>query len=170
MPYINWESLCSETEVGNEFLDFCIESALYQHVVEPTHKSDSLLDLLFCNDLSFRRISSVHIRPPLSTTCNHSVIEFILEMEDRQKLSSNIPLIRQYNLGNYELINRHLISIDWNAVFINPFTSLLTVSVHQCFWNKIRFTKPIFRIFFLFSSWMTQNLDLVTVKVVLAFF
>ena len=119
MPHINWESLCSKTKVGEAFLDFCIESALYQHVVEPTHKSGSLLDLLFCNDLSSRRISSVHVRPPLSTTCDHSVIEFILEMEDIQKLSSNTPLVRRYNLGNYEEINRNLLSINWNSVFAN---------------------------------------------------
>ena len=118
MPFINWMSLVSINKVGETFLDFCIETGLHQYVLEATSTSGSILDLLLCNEFAFRKVSSICIRPPLSTTCDHNLIEIQLELENTRDTSSSVPIIYRYNAGNYDLMRQTLSAINWTEIFV----------------------------------------------------
>ena len=119
MPFINWNLLFSSQKAGKNFIEFCEEAGLLQQVLEPTTKTDSTLDLLLCDELSLRQITSLNILPPLSSTCDHSMIECKIATENIKDTCANIPHFFKYHEGDYKAINECLSAIDWNLVFHN---------------------------------------------------
>ena len=119
MPKINWGSLYSCNKASSMFLDFCIESGLLQQVQEPTSKHGSTLDLMLCDELSLRKVTSVEVLPPLTSTCDHSMLEINLDTTSDKNASVNIPEFYVYRKGDYHMINKRLSEINWSLVFSN---------------------------------------------------
>ena len=59
LPFINWEYNTSSTKSGQIFLDFCEDYGIDQHIDESTFISGSILDLLLCDNVSYRKINSI---------------------------------------------------------------------------------------------------------------
>ena len=117
MPCINWRDLVCKSSARRIFLDFCIERSLLQLVTEPTTVQDSLLDLILCNDSSLRRLLKIDVLPPLSPTCDHCVIQFEFLHENNGVDYCKIPRSFCYERGDYDAINLHLATIDWENIF-----------------------------------------------------
>ena len=117
MPFIDWKSSLSSTKPGNTFLDFCFKCGLHQYIEEPTTNKDSLLDLLLCDQTSASRLTSVTVLPPLTSTCDHSIIDVSLCLDNLNTKYQSIPTSYNYRKGNYEQINLMLSNVDWEAVF-----------------------------------------------------
>lgn len=119
MPTINWKTLKGSKIKENPLIDLCSETGLCQRITETTTKNDSLLDLLFCDDLSFKKILSIDILPPLCSTCDHCMIDFKISVESPSDSCANIPKSFRYTAGDYDSINQSLSIINWNEVFYN---------------------------------------------------
>ena len=117
MPFIDWKSSLSSTKQGNTFLDFCFKCGLHQHITEPTTNKGSLLDLVLCDLPSANRFTSIMVLPPLTSTCDHSMIAFSLCLNNMNAMCQSIPTSFNYRRGNYEEINLILSHVDWEAVF-----------------------------------------------------
>ena len=117
MPYIDWESLTSTKQAGDIFTDYCAKMDLCQYICESTSKHDSVLDLLLCDELSYRHISSIEVLPPLSTTCDHNVIQFTMQLQRVSDSCAKIPSFFNYKYGDYDKISTELSQIDWNRLF-----------------------------------------------------
>ena len=117
MPSINWKCLSSSTSVGKQFLNFSIENSLVQRVHEPTTIYDSLLDLILCDNASFKQVNSIEVLQPLTMKCDHSMVNFSLEYNHLETAYSNIPNSFSYERGNYTEINNRLSLINWHHVF-----------------------------------------------------
>ena len=117
MPTINWKTLTGSKIKENSFVNLCANAGLVQRIAEPTTKHDSVLDLLFCDDLSFGIISSIDILPPLCSTCDHCIIDFKQSIENASDSCANIPKSYRYAAGDYDSINKELLAINWNEVF-----------------------------------------------------
>ena len=116
MPSINWSTMSATNNIGECFIDSCIEMGLCQHVPEATTTNGSLLDLLLCDEVSFRKILSVNVQPPLSSTCDHDVISFQLLIDDESSSCKNIPDAYLYDKGDYDIINQKLCDINWEEI------------------------------------------------------
>ena len=117
MPFIDWKCYLSSGTPGNLFLDFCFKSGLYQHIEEPTTNKDSLLDLVLCDQTSSSRFTSIMVLPPLTSTCDHSIIAVSLCLNNLNPKHQSIPTSFNYRRGNYEEINLLLSKVDWGTVF-----------------------------------------------------
>ena len=117
MPFINWSSFNSSATSGELFLDYCIKNNLVQHIYEPTHVSGSMLDLILCDRVSGEKLNKIEVVPPLTSTCDHSMIEFSLYLKSINSICSSIPPTFNYERGNYDEINAQITSVDWNYVF-----------------------------------------------------
>ena len=114
---INWNSLIGGNKVGNAFIEFCAETGLCQRVLEPTTIKGSLLDLLFCDEMSFRNISFITVLPPLCSTCDHHMISFQIDIQKLSDSGENIPSFYRYSSGDYTSINKELSEINWKNIF-----------------------------------------------------
>ena len=70
----------------DEFLNMFLEFGLSQMVNAPT-RSSAILDLVFTNEPNL--VSGVSIMPPLSSTCDHNVVNFKINlrvMDDTERI------------------------------------------------------------------------------------
>ena len=106
LPLINWKNLNTTNCRSNIFLEYCISEGLEQFIDEPTRK-ESTIDLLLCDEIASRRLTDVQILPPLTSTCDHSLIEFQVTVKNKK---SNVQpnATYDYNNGDYESINNQL--------------------------------------------------------------
>ena len=117
LPFIDWKNQTSTTRGGKEFLNFCEEVGLQQLVLEPTTTSGSTLDLIFCDNFSSRTVQSIKVLPPLSSTCDHNIIEISLSFPKSSFFSTITSHSFHYEKGDYDLINNKLSKINWEKAF-----------------------------------------------------
>ena len=116
LPMINWNNLSTPSNCANIFLDYCISEGLEQLILETTTTNDSTIDLFLCNDIASRILSGVKVLPPLTSTCDHSVIEFHMTVQCAKK-NEQANSSYSYESGDYDSINYHLSKIDWLNIF-----------------------------------------------------
>ena len=117
MPYINWASHSSDCSCGKMFLEFCLEKCLKQHISEPTTTYGSLLDLIMSDHISTTALQHIEVLAPLSSTCDHNIIEFSLYLENVNTQHSSVPPSLLYDKGDYSQINGKLETIKWDQIF-----------------------------------------------------
>ena len=141
LPDINWSIPSS---VGNSahtsFLTFCLSRNLEQCIEVPTHNKGNILDLLLCNDLAYNNLLCFSVEPPLSHTCDHSLISFKTQLKNRKKSNTPNYKIPNFPRANYSQINDELNAINWNHLiassadfpsFYNKFISILNESINR---------------------------------------
>ena len=128
--------MSSSRTTGEIFVDFCNESSLLQHIDQPTHKAGSILDLLLCDESSFSNVSSLKILPPLSSTCDHNIINFSLYFENESLHQNKNRTYYSYNKGNYNAINSELLNINWEEVMSNM--NFNAQKIYDYFVNKMK--------------------------------
>ena len=123
LPKINWDipvSLIpgkSELHISQtNFLDFCIENTLQQCIDVPTHEKGNILDLLLCNPLAHNSLISTSVLPPLSSSCDHSMISFSLKFAFKEPLEKSF-IYPDFHNANYALINQELEKVNWDSLF-----------------------------------------------------
>ena len=122
LPKIDWD-IPSSLIPGNsqlhtchtKFLDFCIENNLQQCVDAPTHDKGNILDLLLCNPIAYNLLLSTSILPPLTSSCDHSLISFSTDFifKEPQEKSFEYP---DYHNADYDSINEELCKINWDIL------------------------------------------------------
>ena len=117
-PFIDWMKYTSKKPAGKCFLNFCVDTSLTQRILESTTVNESLLDLVLCNEISGKRLQSVEVLPPLTTTCDHSIIQLVISCTTSENHVPKVPTRVCYERGNYSEINAHLETIDWPNIFL----------------------------------------------------
>ena len=80
LPNINWNLVTTDGDLAHQnFLNFCITNCLFQCIDEATHVKGNILDLLFSNTPAKQKMLNYSVHPPLSSTCDHSVISFEIQ-------------------------------------------------------------------------------------------
>ena len=121
LPRIDWDNFISlGGESHDYFIDFCILNCFSQPVVEPTHEKGNTLDILLCNTVAQSLLTSCNVLPPLSTTCDHSVISF--EVRLRHADTGRPPsCYLDFKNADYITINSLVSSFLSNFNFENSF-------------------------------------------------
>ena len=119
MPTIDWISLTPTSNLSHSiFLDYCIDHCFSQHVHSSTHNKGNILDLLLCNPISKNLLLSCSVLPPLSASCDHSIISFKLITKNTPAIpvTSSYP---DFKNANYDLINEELSKFltNWKSSF-----------------------------------------------------
>ena len=85
---------------------------LTQNILQQTHCSGHVLDLLLCDCKSSKYLHSWNVLLPLATTCDHCTVSFdiVALFASTSDNSSSIP---NYQAADYERIFHELNSIDW---------------------------------------------------------
>ena len=118
MPSISWGPAHSNSSVGSFFTEYCDENLLRQHVTESTHVSGSILDLLLCNEVSSRKLISIDVLPPMTTTCDHNVLEILISRSTSKSEVKGIDKFLRLHNGDYTQINKVLATVNWSEKFI----------------------------------------------------
>ena len=129
LPQINWNLITTDGDLAHQnFLNFCITNCLFQCIDEATHVKGNILDLLFSNTPAKQKMLNYSVRPPLSSTCDHSVISFEI-----QSVSKNEPApsykYPNFSKSNFQQISADLNLFDWD----NIITSLSPQSFYDNF-------------------------------------
>lgn len=120
IDWINWKCPGKFTITKeNVFLDFCGKLGLVQFVDSPTRtKSNSILDLILCNDDS---VVDVSARPGVIES-DHSFVHFSIQLPrrcsndiDSHPMDSTVTF--DYQNGNYDDIGLNLSLTNWNVFF-----------------------------------------------------
>ena len=116
LPNIDWsKSLSHGNKSHDTFLQFCINNGWSQEIHTSTHLKQNILDLLLCNYISKNILLSTSIDSPLSSTCDHNLIRFVIQTSS----SSSPPSKAQHPnflKGDYQSISAYLSQIDWNML------------------------------------------------------
>ena len=115
---INWKKLASSTlnQPSQIFKDYLDEHNLTQLITFPTHKHGSTLDLFFTSKPE--NVIDIIKCAPFTTSCDHNMIEFQLDLNYSKK-SESPPPMRNFNRCDFNQINKYLSSWDWDALFHN---------------------------------------------------
>ena len=107
-------SLC--TKPLSTFLNYLEEHNLHQLVTSPT-RDENTLDLVITS--MPQNISKLEVLHPLTSTCDHNMIEF--QINTRYSNHNHIfqSPKRNFYLANYEVINAHLSTIDWDSLLVD---------------------------------------------------
>jgi hypothetical protein len=113
LPNIKWNYLefFHENTLPNEFVQLMNEFGLSQIVEKPT-LGQNFLDIILCQHVDL--ISNLKNTEPFSTS-DHDCLVFDLSYTDNHE--SQNELIRDFSKGNYEMIESHLLAIDWHQSF-----------------------------------------------------
>ena len=122
LPQINWEkSTSTGGKSHNVFLNYCIDNCLCQCVNEPTHDKNNILDLLLCNTVSRNLLLSTTVDPPLSSSCDHAVVSFVVNLKG--KVTTNTANFRlDFEHADYTVINSLIQDYlnNWNFYTTDP--------------------------------------------------
>ena len=81
LPSIDWTVPVSFGGVSSEyFVELCCDQNFIQHVLQPTHDSGNILDLLLCDWCYATWLVSYEICPPFSNSCDHSGLLFRIDI------------------------------------------------------------------------------------------
>ena len=110
-PYISWNTLTSSVSEEKHFIELVHELNMIQHVSDNT-RGNNILDLCFSpNDDS---VSNVGVKSNFSTS-DHSYITLDISLPVR--IEQPRRTYRDFNDVDYELLNAHLATIDWDIHF-----------------------------------------------------
>jgi len=82
LPHIDWNIPAAISDSGQSqhyFVEFCIDNALQQRILDPTHQAGNILDLLLCNSASYSKMLQYDVGEPFYETCGHYQISFVLQ-------------------------------------------------------------------------------------------
>lgn len=121
-PRIHWNSnnsLFSSNTCTGVFLDFINKHAYHQFVSEATRlgsifNTESLLDLIFCNDFNF--VHNVKVNDPFSNS-DHCVVTFNIINACRKYNQS--ASYYDFDNADWDSISLYLSNIHFNSVFLN---------------------------------------------------
>ena len=99
------------SHMGHELYNSLLESALNQHVSEPT-RGENILDLNFSTNDAL--ISNVNIGPEFSTS-DHKLVTFDINLEV-YNINPSSEVIFLYKRGDFDKLRAILSEIDWNIV------------------------------------------------------
>ncbi|KAK6037481.1 hypothetical protein COOONC_25013, partial [Cooperia oncophora] len=108
---VDWKNLRAGNTSSAAFLDFFQESGLEQHVLQPTHGSNTL-DLVLSTSPSIQNVS---LRPPLANS-DHASVRF--ELLEGFSYAALLPTPDFLNV-NYDRLNEYLSNVDWLGLFNN---------------------------------------------------
>nr|CAD2205370.1 unnamed protein product [Meloidogyne enterolobii] len=113
LPNIDWENYSTQTKNTKEtlFLEYIQSLGLKQKIDKPT-RGVNILDLLLTNEDEL--IKAITINPPISKS-DHNTIEF--EISFTNNYQDNTYKYPNFRKANYEIINAHFSTINWNLVF-----------------------------------------------------
>ena len=133
LPNIDWITPLSKGNQSHDlFLQFCVDNGWSQEIQTPTHRKQNILDLLLCNYSGKNILISSTVNSPLSSTCDHNLISFVI-----QTYTSSLSLVKpkypNFFKADYESISNSLAQIDWHLLnltsdpqtFYNNFVSCL---------------------------------------------
>lgn len=81
----------------------------------PTHEKGNILDLLLCNPFAHSLLLSTSVLPPLSSSCDHSLISFSLDLAFKEPLEKSFKY-PDYNNADYASINEELGKVNWDLL------------------------------------------------------
>ncbi|KAK6052161.1 hypothetical protein COOONC_10334, partial [Cooperia oncophora] len=108
---VDWKNLRADNASSAAFLDFFQESGLEQHVLQPTHGSNTL-DLVLSTSHSIQNVS---LLPPLANSDHASVRFELLEGFSDAALLPTPDFLKV----NYDRLNEYLSNVDWLGLFNN---------------------------------------------------
>ncbi len=138
LPNINWSTASSNGNKSHDlFLEFCIDNGWSQEIHTSTHLKQNILDLLFCNYTSKNILISSSVNSPLSSTCDHNLISFTIQIGSSTPMSK--PKYPNFSKADYQSISNSLSQIDWNTLnysldpptFYNHFISCLHAVIQE---------------------------------------
>ena len=118
-PGINWKTRCGTRPSEVHFLDFCAETDMSQHVLENTCQNgtkESLLDLVLANTLARDIIESVKVTEPLSSTCDHKMLNIHLTYVFDTFPTNTVKYQPNIRKGNYSQMINELSVTDWGSI------------------------------------------------------
>ena len=140
LPHINWKIPASLGNSSHDvFLAFSLSNCLTQQIMQPTHNKGNILDLLFCNMLATKYLLSHSVDSPLSSKCDHNMINFEIELQNSLPQISKKPYPNFAN-ADYSQIKNQLNQIDWTNLynstlnlhsFYNSFIEILQDIIHR---------------------------------------
>ena len=102
LPNVDWKNNHSTKSSEVEFLNFCNEMDLKQHIFEPTHTAGSTLDLLLTNSTGFNCLNCYKLTPPFASTSDHLKIEFELSIPNSKKSPNTNREYYDFRKANYK--------------------------------------------------------------------
>ena len=134
LPVPSWGNPIS-SHSGHNLYDSLLESALSQHVNEPTRDSN-VLDLVFSTNDEL--ISNVVVGPEFSTS-DHKIVKFDIDLKIYEKNGSE-EIVYVYSKGDYDKLRLILSETDWNEISScsnideswKKFTNILNTAVKSC--------------------------------------
>ena len=134
LPVASWGSNIA-CHSGHSLYDSLLESALIQHVHEPT-RGTNILDLIFSTNDSL--ISNVIVGPEFSTS-DHKIVMFDIDLAIYEENFSE-EIVYMYNKGNYEKLRSIFSATDWSQISREndideawtKFTNIINSAVKTC--------------------------------------
>ncbi|MEM7163782.1 MAG: reverse transcriptase family protein, partial [Bacteroidota bacterium] len=126
-PQINWVSnMLPVNAYDRLFYEFCSNHGLDQLVLEPTYRSGSILDLVFITEPNLVSVSEVV--DDFGASDHTPVKGFVGPFDAFPTKTGNA--LRNYSKANYDALNVHLSTIDWDTMFgvsndVNAMLSML---------------------------------------------
>ena len=80
-------------------------------------RDHNFLDLLFTDQPNL--ISSINVDAPFTSTCDHNVIKFTLDIQNSPKQKNKA--FRDFGSADYEKINAYLSKLDWKLILGKSF-------------------------------------------------
>ena len=96
---------------SNGLLNFLSGINFIQMISTPT-RDHNFLDLLFTDQPNL--ISSINVDAPFTSTCDHNVIKFTLDIQNSPKQKNKA--FRDFGSADYEKINAYLSKLDWKLI------------------------------------------------------
>ena len=116
-PDIDWVAGTAGSR-GREFFEATSEAFFDQHVMEATHNSGNLLDLILCNREEIIKMVTAEGKIGKS---DHELISFELWIDEKRDKSQRKSL--NYKRANFTEMRTSIKNIDWKAVMQNMDTN-----------------------------------------------
>ena len=109
-PDVDWETGSSGAR-GRDFLKTTLERGMEQHVMEPTHVSGNVLDLILCDREGL--INSVRTLGRLGKS-DHEIVAFEVKLDPKR--AGNQCASLNFSKANFSKMRTALASEDWNEM------------------------------------------------------
>ncbi len=117
-----------------EFYNYLNSFNLFQLVDFSTHCHGNTLDLIITS--CPKKIWNIIKREPLSSTCDHNMIEFCLNLKKSQ--NTTLRKKRNFYKGNYLKVNEYLSSVNWE--YSEDLTTTDINLIYTNFLNEVHYT------------------------------